>query len=53
MSRQTMIAAESQSDVLANGTSYVNTLRRNRGISSSLDALTPELYFELILYNIL
>ena len=38
-----LIAAESQSDVLANGTSYVNTLRRNRGISSSLDALTPEL----------
>lgn len=26
-----LIAAESQSDVLANGTSYVNTLRRNRG----------------------
>ncbi len=35
--------AESQSDVLANGTSYVNTLRRNRGISTSLEALTPEL----------
>ena len=38
-----LIAAESQSDVLANGTSYVNTLRRNRGISTSLEALTPEL----------
>lgn len=38
-----LIAAESQSDVLANGTSYVNTLRRNRGISSSLSVLTPEL----------
>ena len=38
-----LIAAESQSDVLANGTSYVNTLRRNRGIGSSLASLTPEL----------
>lgn len=38
-----LIAAESQSDVLANGTSYVNTLRRNRGISSSLSVLTPQL----------
>ena len=38
-----LIAAESQSDVLANGTSYVNTLHRNRGISTSLEALTPEL----------
>lgn len=38
-----LIAAESQSEVLANGTSYVNTLRRNRGISSSLSALTPQL----------
>lgn len=38
-----LIAAESQSDVLANGTSYVNTLRRNRGINTSLSSLTPEL----------
>lgn len=38
-----LIAAESQSDVLANGTSYVNTLRRNRGISTTISALTPQL----------
>lgn len=38
-----LIAAEAQSDNLNNGTSYVNMLRRNRGISTSLQSLTQEL----------
>lgn len=38
-----LIAAEAQSDVLANGVSYVNMLRRYRGISTSLPSLTQEL----------
>lgn len=38
-----LIAAEAQSDVLVNGTSYVNILRSNRGISTTLPALTQEL----------
>lgn len=37
-----LIAAESQSDNLAAGVSYVNTLRRNRGVSN-LQTLTREL----------
>lgn len=36
-----LIAAESQSDNLAAGVSYVNTLRRNRGVGN-LSNLTPE-----------
>ncbi len=44
-----LIAAEAQSDVLANGTSYVNILRRYRGISTSLESLTQEqLIYEYI-----
>lgn len=38
-----LIAAESQSDDLSFGTSYVNILRKNRGISTNLPLLTPEL----------
>ncbi len=38
-----LIAAEAQSDNLANGTSYINMLRRYRGISTSLPSLTQEL----------
>lgn len=38
-----LIAAETQSDNLANGTSYINMLRRYRGISTSLPTLTQEL----------
>lgn len=37
-----LIAAESQSDNLANGVQYVNTLRRNRGVAN-LQTLTPDL----------
>ncbi len=37
-----LIAAESQSASLASGVSYVNTLRKNRGVSS-LQTLTPTL----------
>lgn len=37
-----LIAAESQSDNLASGVSFVNTLRSNRGVSS-LQTLTPDL----------
>ncbi len=37
-----LIAAESQSDNLAAGVSYVNTLRKNRGVRN-LSTLTPEL----------
>lgn len=42
-----LIAAEAQSDVLAYGTSYVNILRNNRGISTTL----PELTEELLIYE--
>ncbi len=43
-----LIAAESQSDNLAAGVSYVNTLRRNRGVGN-LSNLTPErLQYEYI-----
>ena len=38
-----LIAAEAQSDVLANGASYINILRRARGISTTLPTLTQEL----------
>lgn len=37
-----LIAAESQSDNLANGVQYVNALRRNRGVAN-LQTLTPDL----------
>lgn len=37
-----LIAAESQSDVLAKGVQYVNALRRNRGVAN-LQTLTPDL----------
>lgn len=37
-----LIAAESQSDNLANGVQYVNALRRNRGVVN-LQTLTPDL----------
>lgn len=37
-----LIAAESQSDNLAQGVQYINALRRNRGVAS-LQTLTPEL----------
>ena len=37
-----LIAAESQSDNLANGLQYVNALRRNRGVAN-LQTLTPDL----------
>lgn len=37
-----LIAAESQSDVLAKGVQYVNALRRNRGVKN-LQTLTPDL----------
>ena len=37
-----LIAAESQSDNLANGLQYVNALRRNRGVAN-LATLTPDL----------
>lgn len=37
-----LIAAESQSDVLADGLAYVNALRRNRGVTA-LAALTPDM----------
>lgn len=37
-----LIAAESQSDVLAKGVQYVNALRRNRGVTN-LQTLTPDL----------
>lgn len=38
-----LIAAECVSDDLTAGTSYVNALRSNRGISSRIEKLTPEL----------
>ena len=37
-----LIAAESQSDNLANGVQYINALRRNRGVAN-LQTLTPDL----------
>lgn len=37
-----LIAAETQSDNLANGVQYVNALRRNRGVAN-LQTLTPDL----------
>lgn len=37
-----LIAAESQSDVLAKGVQYVNALRRNRGVAN-LQTLTPDM----------
>lgn len=37
-----LIAAESQSDNLANGVQYVNALRRNRGVAN-LQTVTPDL----------
>lgn len=37
-----LIAAESQSDVLADGLPYVNALRRNRGVAA-IETLTPDM----------
>ena len=43
-----LIAAESQSNSLANGVSYINTLRKNRGVSNLQTLTTTLLQYEYI-----
>lgn len=43
-----LIAAESQSEILADGVSYVNTLRKNRGVSNLQTLTSTLLQYEYI-----